>query len=75
MTYLAGPYRLSKVPAKFIHIRLTTDPARRSLGTLKVGDAITLTGIATGDWVECYRPGELGWISLQQGKVEFEQKR
>lgn len=80
MTLPAGKYRLAKVPSVFINVRSSPGykadgktPLGIDVGDLYPGTFVELTGVASGDWLECLTAdGVRGWVALQGGGVVLE---
>lgn len=66
-----GQFTLTAVPGSYINVRDQPATTGRDIGDLHPGDVVTLYSPDALGWVHLTTPTFEGWVSRQDGKVQF----
>ena len=70
-TTSVGVYTLTKIPAKYVNVRAYPNDQGADVGDLHLGDLVQLYTPEVEGWVLVQNESVRGWVSRQNGKVDF----
>ena len=70
-TQPTGMYTVTKMPSTWINVRAYPNDAGADMGDLQLGDLVMLYTPEVDGWVLVQNENVRGWVSRQNGKVDF----